>query len=66
MAVKCRICGSENKISPMHKDFQEVNRNPNFPFICEFCGLKIQFEMQKANDIYNSLHKPSQANNKNI
>ena len=65
MEIRCRICGSVKDIAPSHKDFKVVRKNPNSPYICEFCGRKIQFEMQKTNDIYKSSHNPTQALNEN-
>ena len=67
MDIRCNICGSVKDIAPTHKDYQSVNKNPNFPYICEYCGRKIQFELQKANDIYkSSTQNLSQAQSVNI
>lgn len=67
MDIRCIICGSSKDIAPTHKDFQLASKNSNFPYICEYCGLKIQLELQKANDIYNSFypypHNPPQTHN---
>ncbi|AFM41796.1 hypothetical protein Desaci_2884 [Desulfosporosinus acidiphilus SJ4] len=52
MKIQCNICGSKQEITPAHKDYSSVKKNSKYPYICEFCARKIQFELQGANDIY--------------
>lgn len=50
--IRCKICGAVKDIAPTHKDFRSANKDKNFPYICEFCARKIQFELQDDNKIY--------------
>ncbi|KUO73392.1 MAG: hypothetical protein APF81_27345 [Desulfosporosinus sp. BRH_c37] len=66
MDIRCKICGFVKDIAPTHKDFKSANKNLSFLYICEHCSLKIQLELQKANDIYKFSsypHNPPRHNN---
>ncbi len=47
MEARCKICGTSTKLTKAHKDYQNLARQPSYPYICEKCSAWIQFEMQK-------------------
>ena len=48
MRVKCMMCGKEEELSKLHKDYKKLAANP---FICKTCSLKVTNQAQKGNDV---------------
>ena len=59
MEVRCKICGRLRYVSKAHKDYRAISRNPNYPYICEYCSIKIQTEMQNLQQIRKFNQYPS-------
>ena len=51
MKVKCVICGKEEEINKLHKDYKKLNANPNAAYICELCSIKVNDHAAKKNAI---------------
>ncbi len=51
MRVKCMMCGKEEELSKLHKDYKKLAANPAAAFICKTCSLKVTNQAQKGNDV---------------
>ncbi len=41
MKVTCILCGKEEEINKLHKDFRKLKENPRAVYYCETCALKL-------------------------
>lgn len=51
MKARCSICGKEDTITKLHKDFKKIEANPSTVFICESCSFKLNRQAAKKNEI---------------
>ena len=51
MQVKCVICGKEEQINKLHKDYRKVEANPNAVYVCEMCNFKLSAQAAKDNSV---------------
>jgi len=51
MKVKCILCGKEEEINKLHKDFRKLKDNPTAAYFCEACSLKLSSTAIKENKI---------------
>lgn len=52
MLVKCSLCGREEEITKIHKDYQRLASKPESPYICFKCNnyVKISTNKEIRND----------------
>ncbi|HHW07975.1 MAG TPA: DUF2197 domain-containing protein [Clostridia bacterium] len=48
MKVRCSICGREQEISKIHKDYQRLARDPQAAFVCNLCTNRVQYQAREA------------------
>ncbi|HHY59216.1 MAG TPA: DUF2197 domain-containing protein [Clostridia bacterium] len=48
MKVRCSICGQEQEITKIHKDYQRLAQNPQAPFICRLCTGRVRYQAVEA------------------
>lgn len=41
MKARCSICGKEEAITKLHKDYKKIEANPSAVYICEACSFKL-------------------------
>lgn len=51
MKVKCVLCGKEEEINKLHKDFRKLRENPSAAYFCEVCSLKLSSQASKDNQV---------------
>lgn len=51
MRVKCVLCGKEEDISKLHKDYKKLAANPNATYFCEVCSMKLSNQASKNNAV---------------
>jgi len=51
MNARCSICGKEEKITKLHKDYKKIEANPTAVYICETCSFKLNRQAAKNNEI---------------
>lgn len=51
MKVKCVLCGKEEDINKLHKDYKKMAVNPAAAYFCEVCSLKLSNQASKSNAI---------------
>lgn len=51
MKVKCVLCGKEEEINKLHKDFRKLKANPSAAYFCETCALKLSSSASKENKV---------------
>ncbi|MCR4962496.1 MAG: DUF2197 domain-containing protein [Firmicutes bacterium] len=39
MKVRCAICGKEEEINKVHKDYNKLMENPQAVYICQACRI---------------------------
>ncbi|MBQ6841934.1 MAG: DUF2197 domain-containing protein [Firmicutes bacterium] len=47
----CTICGKNNTLNKLHKDFRKVQANPGAVYVCEMCSNRLSAEATKENDL---------------
>jgi len=50
MKVKCIMCGKEEEINKLHKDYRKLEANPKAAFYCQGCLFKLTYEANKESD----------------
>ena len=50
MKVKCILCGKEEEINKLHKDYKKLLANPNAAFYCMTCTLRLSSDANKEAD----------------
>lgn len=48
MKVSCSICGKEQEISKIHKDYQRLARDPEAVFICNYCTNRVRYQAKES------------------
>ncbi|NLC77430.1 MAG: DUF2197 domain-containing protein [Clostridia bacterium] len=48
MKIRCSLCGTEQEISKIHKDYQRLARDPEAVYICRNCSHRVQFQAKEA------------------
>lgn len=51
MKVKCIMCGKEETLSKLHKDYKKLAANPDSAYFCELCSMKLNTQAQKKNEV---------------
>lgn len=56
ITTRCQVCGKSFIVTGVNKDFSKILKNPTYPFHCESCAQRIQFEarQQKYSEIFRS------------
>ncbi|MFA5536223.1 MAG: DUF2197 domain-containing protein [Bacillota bacterium] len=44
MKVRCMLCGTEQEINKIHKDYQRLAKDPRGIFVCNACSNKARFQ----------------------
>ena len=47
IAARCQVCGKSYLVTDVNKDFNNILKNPKYPFHCETCGIRIQSEARQ-------------------
>ena len=48
MKAKCIMCGKEEEITKLHKDYKKLAENPKAAFVCESCSLIISKQASRG------------------
>lgn len=51
MQARCSVCGKEEQITKLHKDYKKMQRNPDTVYICEACNIKLTQHAVRAKDL---------------
>jgi len=49
MKATCIMCGKEEEITKLHKDYKKLAANPKAAFICESCSLIVSKQASRGN-----------------
>ncbi|NLL18945.1 MAG: DUF2197 domain-containing protein [Clostridia bacterium] len=48
MKVRCSLCGAEQEITKIHKDYQRLAREPEAVYICNYCSRRVQYQAKET------------------
>ncbi len=48
--VKCVLCGKEEEINKLHKDYKKLAANPHAAYYCQTCSLRLSYEANREAD----------------
>ncbi len=51
MKVRCAICGKEEEINKVHKDYKKLMANPQAVYICQVCNFKLSSQASRDNAV---------------
>ncbi len=51
MIAKCILCGKEETVTKLHKDYKRLRKDPDAVFYCQMCQLKLNNDAQQQNEI---------------
>lgn len=49
--VKCIMCGKEESVNKLHKDYKKISEKPDAAYVCEFCSMKVAGQATKGNTL---------------
>lgn len=47
MQARCSICGKQEKITKLHKDYKKIEADPSTVYICQACSFKLNSQAAK-------------------
>ena len=54
MKAKCTLCGKEEEIGKLHKDFKKIKANPSSTHFCDACSFKLSAQAKKNSDTFDT------------